>query len=483
MKPRTFWLLFALAAFLRVMFIGKADLWYDENFSLILSRLPLDRMLTATMGDVHPPLYYLLIWPLGQLDSIPAWTIRLPSVLFSLAALWLFWRVMGRLYVPARVQVIALALMVVLPFQIHYAQEARMYSLLEAEVLLALLCVLERRWFWLAVASVAMLYTQNYAVYYLPCIALAGLLYNHRSHWTPMIVYFVLAGIAWLPWMFVMFSQMELINGNYWLYDITPGSVLYTFFQIFWAFSIPFQAYTAVITVTLAWVMVGAWTMVSNRPIRSDVILLILAFGPILLAIVASLFWQPMLLFRPLIGVTPFVVILCAWPLARLESLRIKLFAAVLIVPMLVMGVGGFYVFSESQKEGEGGQAALTYIVDHWQDGDVLYHVGDGSVVNWTPYAPQLVHVLKPDCERRAIGTLTNITRRAFRIRIAALDEVPHRRAWVVWAYTPLIPQCEADQMTATIGDAEPVFVIQEDVFISAYVWLLSDSNFPPLKH
>ena len=60
MTRKSFWTIFAVAAALRFFMIARAPLWYDENFTLILARLPFEGMIQATAGDVHPPLWYVL---------------------------------------------------------------------------------------------------------------------------------------------------------------------------------------------------------------------------------------------------------------------------------------------------------------------------------------------------------------------------------------------------------------------------------------
>src|SRR5690606_16059505 len=79
--------LFILAFALRVVGMWIPQLWYDENFTLILARLPFDRMIAATAGDVHPPLWYLIEWGWLRLfpdpGLVPAWTLRIPALACS----------------------------------------------------------------------------------------------------------------------------------------------------------------------------------------------------------------------------------------------------------------------------------------------------------------------------------------------------------------------------------------------------------------
>jgi uncharacterized membrane protein len=144
MTKRWLLVLFAIAAILRLGFVWIAPAWYDENFTLIVSRLPFDRMLLAVAGDVHPPLWYLLLWPLGQLHA-PIWVLRIPAALLSVFSVGIFWSILGALELSPRVRVAALVLMAILPIQLYYAMEARMYTLLEFLVLAAVLRSEERR--------------------------------------------------------------------------------------------------------------------------------------------------------------------------------------------------------------------------------------------------------------------------------------------------------------------------------------------------
>jgi len=61
----------ALATLLRLwLAVLPEPLWYDEAFSAAVARLPVDRMIAATAGDVHPPGYYV---------ALKAWMDAAPS--------------------------------------------------------------------------------------------------------------------------------------------------------------------------------------------------------------------------------------------------------------------------------------------------------------------------------------------------------------------------------------------------------------------
>jgi mannosyltransferase len=50
-----------IGLFLRVYHLGTQSLWYDEAWSVWISKLAAPQMVQATAADVHPPFYYFLL--------------------------------------------------------------------------------------------------------------------------------------------------------------------------------------------------------------------------------------------------------------------------------------------------------------------------------------------------------------------------------------------------------------------------------------
>ncbi|MDO8691203.1 MAG: glycosyltransferase family 39 protein, partial [Dehalococcoidia bacterium] len=128
-------LLTLLAFFLRAYRIDWQSLWVDENFTVILSAKDLASITQITSGDVHPPLYYYLVHFWLQLTGQSEFSLRFLSLVFSLLFVPLVFK-LGSQLVNRRVGIIAAFLGAIGPFQVYYAQEARMYSLM---VMLSLL--------------------------------------------------------------------------------------------------------------------------------------------------------------------------------------------------------------------------------------------------------------------------------------------------------------------------------------------------------
>src|SRR5689334_2792029 len=85
-------LLIALA--LRLITISSRNLWYDEAFTVLLSEKGLSAMLYGTLttvngaaAEAHPLLFYVLLNGWMHLFGQSVFTIRLFSVLLSLATI------------------------------------------------------------------------------------------------------------------------------------------------------------------------------------------------------------------------------------------------------------------------------------------------------------------------------------------------------------------------------------------------------------
>jgi mannosyltransferase len=479
MTRKTFWSVYIVAIIARIVMIARPPLWYDENFTLILARLPFERMIQATAGDVHPPLWYIIEWIyFHAFPALPVWAIRIPAALFSLASIVMFVKLCKVMRVPSRVTVGAAILMAILPMQIWYAQEGRMYAMLEFLVLAALYAGLTRQWTWFTFATVAMVYTQNYGLIYCAVIAIV-LIVMDWSTVARVTIAAVVTVIAYMPWAFVTASQMTEITGRYWIMDSSAGAVIGAIYKQFWASAMLAQGTITSYVITFALLFIGIYAAASGR----QWVVLAMAFAPLGLAWLASVLWQPLLLFRPLIGISPFLYLIACWPLASFrwdETTRpTALYAACFIVPMLMFGIAGYYI-NVSDMKGEGATSpllgSLDYITANWQEGDVIYYADDGPMINLMPYT-SLPQYKMPACDERigyapVLGSLSDSTRAAIGIQITDLDNIPHTRAWVFAPRSPLHPLCYETQIASIAPEGKQVITVDDNEFISSGIWL-----------
>ena len=220
----------AIALCARLVGIAARPLWYDEAFSILFSQKGLAAMLYGTLtptgagtADIHPLGYYSILWGWMKLlgDSLPA--ARLLSVLAGVAMVFIAHRLAKELF-EERLANFAGIFLALAPFQIHYAQEIRMYSFLALWLLTATYAYLRgsRRGSWLwwiafSVSAALAQYTHNLAAIYLVPLALWPLF---RRDWKTLGAV-TLAGLGalvlYLPWLIQLPAQFAKVSGAYWV--------------------------------------------------------------------------------------------------------------------------------------------------------------------------------------------------------------------------------------------------------------------------
>lgn len=312
-----FWLPFTGGALLRLAWIWWDPLWYDENFTLAIARLPLDRMMVAIMGDVHPPLFYLLYRPLALLD-LPAWCMRIPSVLLGILSLYLAWRVFSLLVRPEVQRVAFLLFSLGASASIYYAQESRMYALLSVLLLAATWSLLERKWWLLAIFNLALLYTQNYGLLFVPGLWLAGMIREVKD-WKKLTLAAGLSALLYIPWVPVLLQQQANLSGGYWIPPFSLGVALYDLFHAFiQKGSFQFEVYCLI--VFYSWISYSFWWYVAKRE-RAGLQIGALAFSPWLLAIAGSLLLGSSIMhYRSLVPLAPFLSLWLTIPLVKVKN-------------------------------------------------------------------------------------------------------------------------------------------------------------------
>ena len=115
---------------LRVLLLGTKGMWLDETFSVWLaSHTVVDMLHWIVRIDQHPPLYYLLLHYWIALNGATPYYARLLSVLFGAGTIPIIYLI-GKRMSGAVVGLAAAVLMAFSPFNIYFAQETRMYTLL-----------------------------------------------------------------------------------------------------------------------------------------------------------------------------------------------------------------------------------------------------------------------------------------------------------------------------------------------------------------
>jgi len=365
--------IFSLALAIRLIGMNSRPIWYDEAFSVLFAEKGLVSMISGTLGaengaaaDVHPLLYYTLLWGWMRVfgQSLPA--VRSLSVLlnFGTLAIIYFWL---KKVSAGQGETLGLFFLAMAPFQIHYAQEIRMYALLSLLIVGAAyslwLGIKTGRWIWFAgfgfLAALAQ-YTHNLAVIYLVLLASIPILLRK---WRAVVAV-GLAGcgaiVLYLPWLIHAPAQLSKVRTAYWVTKPSPARLITALLSYVTNLPLPDRMLPLGLSVTILVTVLAIWQTLlwikKERPAlrpgemrageRAGLvwISIYLSIGPIVLLYLLS-FWQPVFLERILLPAGVFFIIWVGWALGRLKRAPVIQW---LVIGALTfsMGVGIFEHFS-----------------------------------------------------------------------------------------------------------------------------------------
>jgi mannosyltransferase len=423
---------------LRVYYLGQRTIWYDEAFSFFLSAATPQAILQGTATDIQPPLYYLLLhfWQ-GLGGSL--YLLRFLSVIFSVLCMPLVYQIARSLFVP-RLAIYAMLLVAVAPFQIAYAQELRMYSLLAfsfAVFTFAFLKLIngDARWrtvLVLGLSGAVGLYSQSIAVltWVVPDIYLLV-----RRDWRllkPLLAGQLLSLVLFLPWLGVLATQWINVQHSYW--TTSPGLV--EIIQLFLAFTtyqpLPIWFLPIALFVTLA---VVAFILVEltcgRRPSTLGLIVMLVIIPPLLM-IALSYIIRSIFVVRAVILSSLAFSILMAWWLARIKVNSVRWI--ILFAWLVVVGVALVFQFSYDEFPRPPFKTADEYLRAQLRPGDVIVHDNKLSFFPMYYYDQTLAQVFLADPPGAGSDTLALATQQAMQLFPSSFEDATagKSRVWFV---------------------------------------------------
>jgi len=364
-----------LALALRLV-LANQSLWLDEGASWVLASLSPQQLLTASLGDFHPPLYYFFLhfWlPLAQGRE---WLMRLPGILVGTATVPLLYRLLTILQINKTKDKFTLAhlaalLLALNPLHIYYSQELRMFSLSALFTLLTWHYLLA--WLKKPGSSSGLFYIFTSI---LNLFTFYGAFLNLAAQWLYLLVYhrrrlgrFSLGNLlilfGFLPWLPSFWTQLQ--SGGY-IKDSLPGwaalsgdfslkSLLllptkFTLGRISLAPQSFYYLAILLIVIYLALLFYLAFKVKAAQPFFFWLL------APLSLAALFSL-TTPMLGYWRYIFVLPAFVTLIAFGLASLPD-RARLFNIIFVV--LVFLFANIYFWFQPQFHREDWRAATNHI-------------------------------------------------------------------------------------------------------------------------
>lgn len=355
--PRVRVLAILLLAFVvRLLGIASRPIWYDEAFSVLFAQEGPDAIFYGTLettgaraAEEHPPAYYIFLWAWMVAFGKSIVAIRIFSVIAGLMTTWLVYQIARELF-NEHVSQRSMLFFALAPFQIHYAQEIRMYSLMAMWLLLATYAYLRgartgqiRWWILFSIASALAQYTHNLSAFYLIALVLIPIFKKDGKSLRSVIVAGVLALILYAPWLVQLPAQLAKVQQGYWV-ERPETAELFTLLIVYitntplpttW---IPIALLIALVTVTVGAIQTIRFVRTTKQP--NGLIVLYLSFAPVLLLFLFSQ-WKPVYVERALL---PSGAIFCIWLAWSLTNTNLsKLIQNTLIGGLAVASLMGVY--------------------------------------------------------------------------------------------------------------------------------------------
>ncbi len=207
------WLIIVLAFILRLINLNQS-LWFDEAINVVAAGFSDFWWFVArySIGDFHPPGWFAILWVWGHIFGFSEISVRLPSVFFGVATVWLIY-LLGKELFNRKVGLLAALFLAIAPLHIYYSQEARMYVFSTFAVTLSFYFLhrltINRKWSEIGyiVSIVLVLYSDYLPILVIPT-QIFYLLFVKKINIKILVSYFI-AGVAFFPWLTIFPLQLQ----------------------------------------------------------------------------------------------------------------------------------------------------------------------------------------------------------------------------------------------------------------------------------
>lgn len=337
-----FWGVMLLSALVRVLRISSRPIWYDEAIAILRAEKGLGPIIQGTLGsngtggvpDIHPPGYFLTIYGWMEIFGNSILATRLLSVLLGLLTIWVVYK-LGKVTLGREAALLGALFVGFSPFNVHYSQEIRMYSMMAFTLSLATYALFrgmkDDRWVWWALfagASAAAQYTQQLSAVYLVCLAAIPIFRRDFKATLKTLIAGVGAIILYLPWLVNLMDQVASLD-VYWIEKPTISRFL-TLLLAYVA-GLPVQGIWLPIGFALTVLLLVFSTISMVRIIKeretdkSGMWFAYLAFAPPLLLWLVSQY-RPVYIERALLSSAVMFVVWVAWLIAHKRTPRVEKF-------------------------------------------------------------------------------------------------------------------------------------------------------------
>lgn len=327
------------------------DGWFTKG----MVSLPVMQQIYITAVDVHPPLYYLLLKFIVKIltdlnltfDLI--FTIKLVSIIPSIIILAISVTKIRKNYGFFVGGLFAFSIITMSTFFTQYLT-ARMYSWGMLFIVLGFLCVkpiLEKNhvkyWILLSIFAALGAYTHYFvaiAFVSLYIILLAFTFIKSVEFFKNWLISTLIGIILYLPWLLVLFNQLNTVQKSYWIPPITLETIINCFTCYSTYYYTPILYYGSLILLFI-FVALIIKDFIKNREVTDEFLLIgILTYIlTILIGITLSMTFKPILIIRYIIPVSSIIWILISIYLGKIDLKNLAIILAILILLLGVINI------------------------------------------------------------------------------------------------------------------------------------------------
>lgn len=358
--------------------ILNESFWRDEAFSALLSQHNLLDIIKLSAKDQSPPLYPILLHFWMQLFGTTEVAIRSLSLLFHFGTTLLAILLLYRLTKSLTASLLTGFAVLLNPFLLQYAFEARTYSLLAFLTALTVYAISKQK-YWLAGITMALgIYSHNFALFTAVSIGSCWLILNRTRVLKKIhegIELFIFPVFAVISWGFVVWNQWVRVGHDFWIKPVTSAIFLQTF-ESFTRGDLNYPARHFLVIASYILVFFAASFWIWKKEKETDAMATILftaSIGPIIIAYAISALFAPIFYDRYLIASVPLLIVLIAYSLWKfLQENPAKKTALIVFVSCLCILVlyASEQILNSYQKPAI--NWAVMQIIQQAQPGDVI---------------------------------------------------------------------------------------------------------------
>lgn len=381
-------------AIMRLLFLNKEGLWYDEALTALSLKMPFIDMIKERLDAGHSPLYFIILYPFAKLFGISELVMRLPSVAASILSLYVFYLLAKKLFKDDKAVLISTLFFALSSLSIYFAQEARMYAMCTFIALLSfyylIISIDEKKtkyWilygvftlllFYLNASTVPLIFAQIFYIVYkreqilqfFVTVFIVGMLY------LPMAFFYVkmkrLGFIEWLPPINIRTFAEFIYGFTFRPIPVTDAKGLYhIFLKISEIFSLIFSL--GLFAFLVIRIFIKSINKVKGTKKEQDILILLFSWLiiPIIFMLIYSLLKQPMLgPKRYIITLSPAFYLLISYGISVIRWKKIRIIVFFIAFIFFYSALINFY-FTPKREDWRG---AVKHIDKNIKEGEVLY--------------------------------------------------------------------------------------------------------------